>query len=117
VLVARRFAFFEFNLKAKALILAVLGLRWHRLRGNEKWRKRISFSTKSPILSPRSFRITRGTARRGGRRKSHATNTRRLYCLSPEMATCYPRSVSRNIFYIIGVIVVIIIVLKVLGVF
>jgi hypothetical protein len=33
------------------------------------------------------------------------------------MAMCYPRSVSRNIFYIIGVIVVIVIVLKVLGVF
>jgi hypothetical protein len=44
-------------------------------------------------------------------------NTRRLYCLPPGMATCYPRSVNRNIFYIIGVIVVIVIVLKVLGVF
>ena len=30
---------------------------------------------------------------------------------------CYPRSVNRNIFYIIGVIVVIVIVLKVLHVF
>ena len=38
-------------------------------------------------------------------------------CLPPEIATCYPRSVNRNIFYIIGVIVVIVIVLKVLGVF
>jgi hypothetical protein len=37
--------------------------------------------------------------------------------LPPEIATCYPRSVNRNIFYIIGVIVVIVIVLKVLGVF
>ncbi len=51
----------------------------------------------------------------GSRRtpKSH----RRLSCLPPEVATCYTRSVNRNIFYIIGVIVVIIIVLKVLGVF
>jgi hypothetical protein len=38
-------------------------------------------------------------------------------CLPLEIATCYPRSVNRNIFYIIGVIVVIVIVLKVLGVF
>jgi hypothetical protein len=38
-------------------------------------------------------------------------------CLPPEIAMCYPRSVNRNIFYIIGVIVVIVIVLKVLGVF
>ena len=42
----------------------------------------------------------------------HARN-----CLPPEIATCYPRSMNRNIFYIIGVIVVIVIVLKVLGVF
>ena len=42
---------------------------------------------------------------------------RRLYCLPPGIATCYPRSVNRNIFYIIGVIVVIVIVLKVLHVF
>jgi hypothetical protein len=41
--------------------------------------------------------------------------SRRLYCLPPGIATCYPRSVNRNIFYIIGVIVVI--VLKVLHVF
>jgi hypothetical protein len=40
VLVARRFVFFDFNLKAEALILAALGLRWPRVRGNEKWRKR-----------------------------------------------------------------------------
>jgi hypothetical protein len=33
------------------------------------------------------------------------------------MATCYPRPVNRNIFYIIGVIVVIVIVLKLLHVF
>ena len=42
---------------------------------------------------------------------------RRLYCLPPGIATCYSRSVNRNIFYIIGVIVVIIIVLKVLRLF
>jgi len=39
------------------------------------------------------------------------------YSLPPGIATCYPRSVNRNIFYIIGVIVVIVIVLKVLHVF
>jgi hypothetical protein len=44
-------------------------------------------------------------------------HTRRLYCLPPGTATCYPRPVNRNIFYIIGVIVVIVIVLKVLHVF
>ena len=44
-------------------------------------------------------------------------HTRRLYCLPPGIATCYPRFVNRNIFYIIGVIVVIVIVLKVLHVF
>jgi hypothetical protein len=39
---ARRqaFCFFDFNLKVDALILAALGLRWPRVRGNEKWRKR-----------------------------------------------------------------------------
>ena len=36
--------------------------------------------------------------------------------LPPGIATCYPRFVNRNILYIIGVIVVIVIVLKVLGV-
>jgi hypothetical protein len=36
--------------------------------------------------------------------------------LAARLATCYPRSVNR-IFYIIGVIVVIVIVLKVLHVF
>lgn len=40
MLVARRFVFFDFNLKAKALILAALELRWPCVRGNEKWRKR-----------------------------------------------------------------------------
>ena len=54
-----------------------------------------------------------GIAGCGGRRKSHAT----IYCLPSGIATCYPRSVNRNIFYIIGVIVVIVIVLKVLHVF
>ena len=38
-----------------------------------KWRKRSSFSTRCPILSHRSFRMTRGAAGRGGRGKSHAT--------------------------------------------
>ena len=106
MLVARRFVFFDFNLKAKALILAALGVAL-ALGGNG------SLSTKSSILSPRSFRITRGTAGCRGRPQSHAT----IYCLPPGIATCYPRSVNRNIFYIIGVIVVIVIVLKVLHVF
>ena len=48
----------------------------------------------------------------GNHMRQHAMN-----CLPPEIATCYSRSVNRNIFYIIGVIVVIVIVLKVLGVF
>jgi hypothetical protein len=43
--------------------------------------------------------------------------TRNEYCSPSGVATCYPRSVNRNIFYIIGVIVVIVIVLKVLGLF
>ena len=37
--------------------------------------------------------------------------------LATRVAMRYPRSVNRNIFYIIGVIVVIVIVLKVLHVF
>jgi hypothetical protein len=50
--------------------------------------------------------------------EENANHTRRLYCLPPGIATCYPRSVNiNNIFYIIGVIVVIVIVLKVLHVF
>jgi arylsulfatase len=44
-------------------------------------------------------------------------HTRRIYCLPPQIATCYSRSVNRSIFYIIGVIVVIVIVLKLLHVF
>ena len=43
--------------------------------------------------------------------------TRRPYCSTPGIAKRYPQSVNRNIFYIIGVIVVIIVVLKVLGLF
>jgi hypothetical protein len=45
--------------------------------------------------------------------KSH----KRQSCLPAAIATCYARTVNRNIFYIIGVIVVVIIVLKVLGLF
>ena len=60
-----------------------------------------------------TIQVTQGTAG-CGRRRNH---TRRLYCLPRGIATCYPRSVNRNIFYIIGVIVVIVIVLKVLHVF
>jgi hypothetical protein len=40
-----------------------------------------------------------------------------IILLATRVATCYPRSVNRNIFYIIGVIVVVVIVLKVLHVF
>ena len=72
-----------------------------------------SLSTRDPMLSLRSFRMTRGTAGRG----EDGNNARQLYCLPPGIATCYPRSVNRNIFYIIGVIVVIVVVLKVLHVF
>jgi len=45
--------------------------------------------------------------------KSH----KRQSCLPVAIATCYAPTVNRNIFYIIGVIVVVIIVLKVLGLF
>jgi len=54
-----------------------------------------------------------GIAGRGEKRKSD----KRQSCLLLGTATCYGRSVNRNIFYIIGVIVVTIIVLKVLGLF
>ena len=47
------------------------------------------------------------------------TNLTRTYniSLATRVTKCYSRSVNRNIFYVIGVIVVIIIVLKVLHVF
>jgi hypothetical protein len=73
VLVARRFVFFDFNLKAEALILAALGLRWPRVQGNWNGGNVVLFLPRSPFLSQRSFRTTRGTAGCGGR-KSHATN-------------------------------------------
>jgi hypothetical protein len=60
---------------------------------------------------PRFEKIVASLAQEAG------NHTRRSYCLPPGIATCYPRSVNRNIFYIIGVIVVIVIVLKVLHVF
>jgi hypothetical protein len=56
------------------------------------------------------LRMTRGTAGRGEKAITQS-------CLPLAIATCYARPVNRNIFYIIGVIVVIIIVLKVLGLF
>jgi len=37
--------------------------------------------------------------------------------LAPGGRACYPRPVNKNIFYIIGVIVVIVVILKVLGLF
>jgi hypothetical protein len=71
---ARRqaFAFFNFNLKAEALILAALGLHWPRVRGDENGGDMVLCPTRPLILSHRSFRIIRGTAGRGPR-KSHAT--------------------------------------------
>jgi hypothetical protein len=54
--------------------------------------------------------MTRGTAGRGEKAITQS-------CLPLAIATCYAQPVNRNIFYIIGVIVVIIIVLKVLGLF
>lgn len=65
------------------------------------------------LIAHESFRITRGTTA-VEKDKNHM---RRLYCSPPGAATCYPRSVNRNIFYIIGVIVVIVIILKVLHLF
>jgi hypothetical protein len=53
--------------------------------------------------------------RRGVEKKSKSH--KRQSCLPAAIATCYARTVNRNIFYIIGVIVVVIIVLKVLGLF
>jgi hypothetical protein len=72
VFVARRFVFFDFNLKTEALILAALGLRWPRVRGNEKWRKRFFVYQISDSLT-QIIRITRGTPGRSGRPQSHAT--------------------------------------------
>jgi len=54
--------------------------------------------------------MTPGTAGRGEKAITQS-------CLPLAIATCYARPVNRNLFYIIGVIVVIIIVLKVLGLF
>jgi hypothetical protein len=113
VLVARRFVLFDFNLKAEALILAALGLRWPRVRGNEKWRKRFFVLPNLRFSHPDHS----GLPEAPPGVEEDRNHTRRLYSLPPEIATCYPRSVTRNIFYIIGVIVVIVIVLKVLGVF
>ena len=96
MLVARRFVFFDFILKASALDF---GGAWVALASR----------TRQQIIQdyPRH--------RRGV--EEDRNHTRRLYCLPPVIAACYPRSVNRNIFYIIGVIVVIVIVLKVLHVF
>jgi len=110
VLVARRFVFFDFNLKAEALILVALASRTKQ----RKWPNVVLCLPDLRFLSHRSFRMTRGTAGAWRKRGNH---TRRLYCLPPGIATCYPPSVNRNIFYVIGVIVVIVIVLKVLHVF
>jgi hypothetical protein len=113
VLVARRFVFFDFNLKADALILAALGLRWPRVRGNENGGNVVLCLPDLRFLSTQIIQDDL-RRRRVWRKENH---TQRLYCLPPGIAACYPRSVNRNIFYIIGVIVVIVIVLKVLHVF
>jgi hypothetical protein len=113
VLVAGRFVFFDFNLKAKALILAALGLRWPRVRGNENCGNVVLFLPDLRFSHPNHS----GRPEAPPGVEKDRNHTRRLYCLPPGIATCYPRAVNRNIFYIIGVIVVIVIVLKVLHVF
>jgi hypothetical protein len=67
----------------------------------------------NPRLYVREFEVELWRSQQWG------TNLTRIYniLLATIEATCYPRSVNRNIFYIIGVIVVIVIVLKVLHVF
>jgi hypothetical protein len=97
----------------EALILAALGLRWPRVRGNEKWRKRFFVYQISDSLT----QIIQDYPEAPPGVEEDRNHTRRLYCLPSGIPTCYPRSVNRNIFYIIGVIVVIVIVLKVLHVF
>jgi hypothetical protein len=113
VLVVRRFAFFEFNLKAAALILAPLGVALISLTRVKNGGNVVFCSPDSPILSHQIIQDDPRHAGRGEDRKSHPAT----YCLPLGMATCYPRPVNRNIFYIIGVIVVIVIVLKLLHVF
>ena len=73
MLVARRFVFFDFNLKPEALILAAPGLRWPGVRGNENCGNVVLCLPDLRFLSHRSFRMTRGAAGCGGKRKSHAT--------------------------------------------
>jgi hypothetical protein len=115
VFVARRFVFFDFNLKAEALILAPLGMRWPRVQGNENGGNVVSFLIY--LLFSHTVIQDDPRHRRAWRKTEITCDPRLLYCLPPGIAACYPRSVNRNIFYIIGVIVVIIIVLKVLHVF
>ena len=109
MLVARRFVFFDFNLKAKALILAALALRTRQRKMAET------------VLCLPNLRFSHpdhsGLPEAPPGVEEDRNHTRQLYCLPPGIATCYPQSVNRNIFYIIGVIVVIVIVLKVLHVF
>jgi hypothetical protein len=64
-------------------------------------------------LYVREFELELWRSQNGGK-TSHEPTT---ILLATRAATCYPRSVNRNIFYIIGVIVVIVIVLKVLHLF
>ena len=63
MLVARRFAFFDSNLKAEALILLRLGCAGFAHEANEKWRKRSSLSTRSPISLTQIIQDDRGHRR------------------------------------------------------
>jgi hypothetical protein len=111
VLVARRFVFFDFNLKAEALISAALcaGLAYEAAKNG------------GTVLCLSNLRFSHpdhsGLPEAPPGVEEDRNHTRLLYCLPLGIAMCYPRSVNRNIFYIIGVIVVIVIVLKVLHVF
>ena len=63
------------------------------------------------------FRYERALSVRGRKRVALQFLVAQTKCLPPRIPTCYARCVNRNIFYIIGVIVVIVIVLKMLGLF
>lgn len=114
MLVARRFVFFDFNLKSRG---ADFGCAWIALASRTRqleWRKRSFFFYQ---ISDSLTQIIQDDPEGPPGVEEDGNHTRRLYCLPPGIAACYPRSVNRNIFYIIGVIVVIVIVLKLLHVF
>jgi hypothetical protein len=114
VLVVRRFAFFEFNLKAAALILAPLGVALISLTRVQNGANVVFCSPDSPILS---HQIIQDDPRlRRARRRPEITPGDYIACRWG-WRRVIQRPVNRNIFYIIGVIVVIVIVLKLLHVF